>query len=128
MAFGQRQNPAFCAPAASTMQSPACACRPGEQAATARPTSSSSSSSPWLAPRQQQQHTRQRQARLAVRAVRKEQQAGGLGRLEAAVPREQRPVNELQQIKSNLLCSWVSPGWKIGHVERSCACACCRNF
>jgi hypothetical protein len=78
---------------------------------------------------QRQQQPQQRRASLlVVRAAGKEQPGGGSarprqagfdGRLEAAVPREQRPVNELQQLKDNALLSWVSAarlGWLI-HEE-----------
>lgn len=67
---------------------------------------------------QQRQRTLQRRASLlVVRAAGKEQPGGGSarprqagfdGRLEAAVPREQRPVNELQQLKDNALLSWAT--------------------
>lgn len=86
---------------------PAGACRQGGCPPLLAALGSSSSSS-RAAPRGPLRPCRTHRQRLAVCAVRKEQQAG-LGRLEAAVPREQRPVNELQQLKDNVLCSWVRP-------------------
>ena len=62
-----------------------------------------------------------------MRAAGKEQPGGGSarprqagfdGRLEAAVPREQRPVNELEQLKDNALLSWVSAA-RLGLAESS---------
>lgn len=46
-------------------------------------------------------------AQLVAQAARREQQAG-LNRMEAAVPREQRPVNELQQLKDTPLLAWAT--------------------
>lgn len=49
--------------------------------------------------------------RLTPSAARKEAGGAGLNRLESPVPREQRPVNELQQLKDTPLLSWVrAPG------------------
>lgn len=61
----------------------------------------------------QQQQPRRRLAapagrqRLAPAAARKEAGGAGLNRLESPVPREQRPVNELQQLKDTPLLAWV---------------------
>ncbi|KAL4428459.1 hypothetical protein ABPG75_002548 [Micractinium tetrahymenae] len=62
----------------------------------------------------QQQQPRRRLAApagrrsLAPAAARKEAGGAGLNRLESPVPREQRPVNELQQLKDTPLLSWAT--------------------
>ena len=49
-----------------------------------------------------------RRLQLLVAAAARKEGSTGLNRLEAPVPREQRPVNELQQLKDTPLLAWVS--------------------
>lgn len=70
---------------------------------------STSSSSPALWPQQLSVRPQRRRGLgqlVVAAAARKEAGGAGLNRLEAPVPREQRPVNELQQLKDTPLLAW----------------------
>lgn len=80
--------------------------RPGGQPHLFGASSSGSSRAPLGPPQLQRDSQGRGLAQLVAQAARREQQAG-LNRMEAAVPREQRPVNELQQLKDTPLLAWV---------------------
>lgn len=69
--------------------------------------SSSSATGPWLSTGAPRTQPGRRCGQLVVRAAGGREQQAGLNRMEAAVPREQRPVNELQQLKDTPLLAWV---------------------
>ena len=83
---------------------------------TARPATSFSLARPRLhrVPEQQQQRCRASPAGGSSdktgRVDKRQRDVGFLDALEVAVPRDQRPANELQQLKEDMLYSWVCPG------------------
>jgi hypothetical protein len=86
---------------------------------------SSGSTGLWLATGSQRSQPARRCGQLVVRAAGGREQQAGLNRMEAAVPREQRPVNELQQLKDTPLLAWVRskgcehpPRTRLEHVRR----------